>query len=272
MEELTKICNCCGEEKSILDFPIHSATKDGRRGDCKLCYNERVRSTRSRKIANKKPQKEPSKLELLEKDFLKIKATIGTKEFNQDNIFEFSSKLAEVHKELRYPPTNSFIVRQYDFPDAIQKESYENQANYIKSYLSLFLVSKLSKIHEDFSIVKSKKYQRDHSIQVILNTNLTRENIEDFILSLRNSKKNNTMHHCEIKLENIDLRQYVSLLLLETKKNLYRIGYDIDISNMTVRFIKDDHIMIEWPKKNSIDEDEVNKLNGYIMSYIVNNI
>ena len=35
----TKICNKCGLIKNINYFNINKKSKDGRRGDCKACYN-----------------------------------------------------------------------------------------------------------------------------------------------------------------------------------------------------------------------------------------
>lgn len=38
----TLLCNVCGQDKPVEDFPKDSSRKTGRREQCRLCYNERA--------------------------------------------------------------------------------------------------------------------------------------------------------------------------------------------------------------------------------------
>lgn len=46
---MEKICNTCGVSKPLDEFPKQSAAKDGRRGHCRICFNEQERQRHNKR-------------------------------------------------------------------------------------------------------------------------------------------------------------------------------------------------------------------------------
>lgn len=60
MEEKTKKCSCCGQEKPLSEFYANPRCNDGHIGQCKKCKCERAKERRLRKEqspASTPPQK-----------------------------------------------------------------------------------------------------------------------------------------------------------------------------------------------------------------------
>jgi hypothetical protein len=50
-----KVCNRCGEAKTLEEFGVLKTNKDGRRGDCRTCFNRRQRIRRGNEVGWRGP-------------------------------------------------------------------------------------------------------------------------------------------------------------------------------------------------------------------------
>lgn len=178
MEEL-KICRECGESKNCNDFPIDTRNRDGRRGICRNCDNEKQKNRRSLFTETKKinescfsrPRKKSQELLKINSDFIKLIDMAETSnilimrnviQMTLNNLLqkaqEMNTEYNDIMEELENAPENTFSLTKEDINIAYKSLSKENFMIILQSKLQLWLALNKQKICDVKIQYKNNEY------------------------------------------------------------------------------------------------------------------
>jgi hypothetical protein len=280
MEDQTKICYKCGEEKYFSDFPVDKSKKDGRKGECKDCRNAHLRFLREGKKTSLIPSA-PAKLtfspipesEKFRKDSIEFftKSFGKTDDLNMEFVLKLSENAIKFHEELIYPPTNKFKVLDSKISGG---GSFEINSSIIISKLSIFLIQKRNKIIDvsGIKIIIDPKYDITGALIITLPDNilLSYREIEEFLISLTVKNIEKKKHQVEVKIEDVNLRPFVfDFPNVVHDFLLKKCGYDVDFLYIKLVIRNIDSIIVEWPDEYSISESSIDLLQKNIFDYVL---
>ena len=104
---MSKVCKCCGIEKSIEEFPFHNKAKGTYRAECNICYNEKRRNRytipevkEKRKVVNNNSYKKHSEKRKQE--------VINYRKNNPDKVKVYQEKVRQKNREKFYEFKSKF--------------------------------------------------------------------------------------------------------------------------------------------------------------------
>jgi len=177
MEEQTKICYDCGEKKSLQDFVVDRTKSDGRRGNCKICYNQKRKKTFEKEIVESSPTEESlvkykkaiGDFGKIYSDLVKSTEMIQSEFFNSEaNLEKIESRciaqLEEIKKacyEYNHPeifPKSEFSILREHVHENFQSHSADDFSAVLCSKLQFWLASSKQKICDPDIQYKNGKY------------------------------------------------------------------------------------------------------------------
>jgi hypothetical protein len=284
-----KICSNCEEEKSLDDFPNDSSKDDGHRGDCRVCYNARVRNNRAQNKANENKIKKASE-NPQEKEGNMIKKTIKKDEDDEfrylivpelmrklghldasddDIINSFKRRVYEIDRKLKYPPTN---IIEINAANILSQPDLPRKISLVKSNISLFLRTKRDLKNVEFTVKPDREYKQSGLIMVVLpkDIKLTREEISDIKGSLYQIMGDGELKsRFVIECEDIPIFQLSPGIRCEMKKILENFGMSVKLRSVHADPKTDSKLVISWPSEHGITENDVKIAKNDILEYIV---
>jgi hypothetical protein len=281
MSMKNKICNDCGEEKPLDEFPRDSSRSDNCRNVCKNCYSnlrKKARIIRQKKNAIPKTQTikviNPILEEFYELQQKVAEATSSLKNIYKDGleVLDVCRIMYEMSQKHRNPPSNIFDIPEQKLKN---KSDTKNNITLIKSLLALFLAQKRNLYNIEIKIRTDEDYQDNDKLVVTLPVEvlLTFEEKREFLNIICNYSNNidmctSILSVCVEGSEYIyskPLSDFIIKLLdneygivFRTEKYFYRCDTD------TWTFVFPENIKFDTIKKKEIE--------GRISEYIINTI
>jgi len=260
MEEYTKTCSSCGEDRLLSEFGLDKSKADGHRGVCKSCRNSKNKQVAKPKVT--------SELEIFRSKAYEIIDKIGILNDSERKFLStMSQKALEFHEEIVNPPTCTMEILDIGF---LGCDNFNSTAAVIASKLSLFLVQKKGYVQE-FTVIKHEKYNRNKLIIVTIleNVKLTHKEIEEFQDILDGSiKKEKLVMSFIINAENMNMGILLPNLP-ELVSKFLRIWGGFIVKESTIAMsISLNRVKVSWPKRYSVPETEMPNLEKIITDFI----
>jgi len=200
-EQAAKECSSCGEEKFLDEFGFDNRAKDGYRGVCKTCYNQRRCIKKPNKIQEKttKIPSKPMRSASLKPIYSEIRAILEKYSYIIDALdnpvftdmdmtihmqaikIEYLSKVSELEKEYQnvlHPPKDKFNIDSADLLPSVSIIDSDNLIPIMQSKLQFFIMTTKG-IHSDISIIYNLGTYEFHTESV----KLKNEEITNFFVS-----------------------------------------------------------------------------------------
>jgi len=274
MNDQIKICHKCGEEKSLAEFPSDKSKKDGRRNDCKDCFNAYMKGLRAaKKTTVKIPEKDRQNItkdenniavdKEIEKELDVFIKTVNNSEHLETNSAKsFCEKITNIRGKGKFKPTNEICIGE-----TIIDGGGDTRANMeiIKSKLSLFLAVRRKKINVDIEVVKDSQYEIDPILVAILPSDimLSYDEVYDFKKSLIKPKEKK-LNSFEIKTEEVRLLNHTSEIMNLTGKFLQE-NFLRNIVKISCDYLYEENkVIISWLDEYSIESRKIEELKNII--------
>jgi len=274
MNDQIKICRKCGEEKSLTEFPSDKSKKDGRRNDCKDCFNAYIKGLRAVKKATVKiPEKDQRNITkdenntTLDKEIVK-ELDIFLKENNNsgrpetDPLKSIREKITNIRDKSKFKPTNEIYIIE-----AIIDGCSDTRANMeiIKSKLSLFLAIRRKKINVDIEVVKDRQYETNPTLIATLPSDiiLSYEEVIDFKKSLMKPKEKK-LNSFEIKIEDVNTLGRTGKIINLVEEFLSK-EFSSGAKNLCFKYLHEEKtISVDWLEEYSIEHKKMTELKDII--------
>jgi hypothetical protein len=282
--ETLKICNTCGETKNLEEFSKNSQSKDGHRGNCKICHNQRRKI--SRKINVKEDEKEDEKEKEVEKEkrvrkkgskydkTLKELIYIAEEyknvdDFPEEKFYKLCGELMANHRAELHPSSNIIKINDCKIIGPDKRDAIYNK-NAILSRMGLFLANKGKGFNNTVEIMKDKDYNMNSILIIKLpeHITLTYNEIQEFIgimVGVNNEEK-----YCsvEIEIDGIDLNLFMGQAVTHIYE-YFRSYMLINISFSDFRPVTDGHkITISWPKEFAVPDSDIKKITDSVSNFL----
>jgi hypothetical protein len=277
MQQTYKTCSNCGEEKSLGDFPNDSSKDDGHRGDCKICYNARVRNNRAQKkndnfkekTTPKKHAEKDDDEKFLDQAFQICKKIRDGTLNESDHLFlkSFEQQAIKVANKRKYPPTN--VLRILDI--FIPGQDIPNKTSILKSKLNIFLATNRQLPGIIATVVKDDHYNKTSILVAILpeEIKLTYEEIEKFTDDLYNKVEPEKKSKINIKNTDLQISAISSGISHTVQKSLENCGELVEMSSIYTREITLHEIEISWPERHGVPISNIKIIDRDVLEYIV---
>ena len=196
IEEEMKICSACKQSKPLSCFGKNVNTKDGLRGECKLCYNSRMRLYNS---THKEKKNERDRI------------------YRNKNKKTINAKITAYKKEIEYEKSPQRKTWKKEYEQTPKRKAWKQQ--YMREY------GKKPKRKEYLRSLYRRKWDTDENYKI---ARLLRGRLQ---YALKNKSTPKSLHALDILGCSIDfLKEHLSSLFEPgmTWKNNTKFGWHID--------------------------------------------
>jgi hypothetical protein len=268
ISQQTKTCYKCGEEKTIEEFPLDKAKKDGCKNECKNCHNTYLQSSRNSKKTTSDSHNNKITTISNNKSISEAESFQKIKKLDMEFVSSILEKAIKYHEEAIYPPTNKFSICD----SSIDEGSFKVNLSIIISKIIKFLIRRHDKIINalNIKITKDPKYNKNRALIVTLPEDilLSHREIEEFTDSLVGIEKKQCI--VDIKIEDVDLRMF-SFDFSNVIRNFLskECGHNVDPYSINFSIMNIYHLVFKWPEEYSIPESSIDLLQKNIFDYIL---